>query len=219
MKKSILTSLIAASALFSGAAVAGSYTADAGYTAADTAAMAGSQANYLDGLYVGVGINRSSDEKSTTEFNGLTVSEQGTRNYGWGFLVGHNITDMFAMEFAYNSFGKNTFNDANGDEASSYYQMWDTAISGVVNSPVFFGVSGHAKLGAAYLSEKYKGGDVTSSTATTTLVYGLGVQYAIDQFAVSFDWTRFENNDNQSDASSGMYVPDQLSLNLIYSFA
>ncbi|MCD8499791.1 MAG: hypothetical protein LRY43_01435 [Gammaproteobacteria bacterium] len=107
MKKSILTSLIAASALFSGAAVAGSYTADAGYTAADTAAMADSQANYLDGLYVGVGINHSADDKSTNEFAGVTTSKLDTSNYGWGFLVGRNITDMFAMEVAYNSFGKN----------------------------------------------------------------------------------------------------------------
>ncbi|MCD8524234.1 MAG: porin family protein [Gammaproteobacteria bacterium] len=205
--------------MFSGAAVAGSYTADAGYTAADTAAMADSQANYLDGLYVGVGINHSADDKSTNEFAGVTTSKLDTSNYGWGFLVGRNITDMFAMEVAYNSFGKNTFSDGNGDETSSYYQMWDTAISGVVNSPVFFGVSGHAKLGAAYLSEKSKEGNLTSSSATTTLVYGLGVQYAIDQFAVSFDWTRFENNDNQSQTSSSMYVPDQFSLNLIYSFA
>ncbi len=220
MKKSVLTSLIAASALFTGVAFAGGYTADAGYTAADTSAMAGSQSGLFDGLYVGAGVNHSAQNESKTSVNGVTAGQLDTSNYGWSVLVGKNLTELFAIELAYNSFGKNTFTDSTGATVNDYYQIWDTSVMGVFNSPSFSGFSAHAKAGAAYLSEKGKTGSTKLATSSaTTLAYGLGVQYAFDQFALSFDWTRFENNNNQSTQTGNMYVPDQFGLNLIYTFA
>lgn len=223
MKKSVLTTLIAASALFTGVAFAGSYAADAGYTAADTSAMAGNENGFLDGLYVGVGVNHSTDSTAKQTVDGTIVADLDTTNYGYGVLVGKNLTEMFAIELAYNSFGKNTFKDSTGAVVSDYYQNWDTAVSGVVNSPSFGGFSAHAKGGVAYLSEKGKvvSGDETTLTTSGqgTFVLGLGVQYAIDQFALSFDWTRFQTSSNASVESSSMYIPDQYGLNLIYTFA
>lgn len=223
MKKSVLTTLIAASALFAGVAFAGSYAADAGYTAADTSAMAGSENSLLDGLYVGVGVNHSADNTAKVTVNGTTSTDLDTTDYGYGLLVGKNLTDMFAIELAYNSFGKNTFTDNSGEVVSDYYQNWDTSVSGVINSPSFDGFSAHAKGGVAYLSEKGKvvadGDTSVDSSAQATLVLGLGVQYTMDQFALSFDWTRFQSSNNSSAESANMYTPDQYGLNLIYTIA
>jgi hypothetical protein len=222
MKKSVLTSLIAASALFAGVAFAGGYTADAGYTAADTSASAGNANSLLDGLYVGVGVNHSAENESKKTFNDVTTSELDTSNYGWSALVGKNLNDIFAVELSYNSFGKNTFTNTLGEVSADYYQLWDTSVVGVINSPSFSGFSAHAKAGAAYLSEKGKTGieGVTLETSSaTTLVYGLGLQYNFDRFGLSFDWTRFQNNSNQNTTSGDLYVPDQFGLNFIYTIA
>lgn len=223
MKKSVLTSLIAASALFTGVAFAGGFAADAGYTSADTSAMAGSENGFLNGMYVGVGVNHSTENTAKTTVNDLTVTDLDTSDYGFGVLVGKNLTDMFAVELAYNSFGKNSFKNSDGDVYADFYQTWDTSISGVINSPSFDGFSAHAKGGVAYLSEKAKfiDGDTTqvSSSAQGTFVYGLGLQYALDKIALSLDWTRFQGNNNTSYEAGNMYLPDQYSLNLIYTFA
>lgn len=220
MKKSVLTSLIAASALFTGVAFAGSYTADAGYTAADTSAMAGSENGFLQGLYAGVGINHTTQDKASVTTDGTTTSDLDTTNNGYGLLVGKHVNDMFALELGYNSYGKNTFTDSTGATTNDYYQMWSSTVMAVANSAAYCGVSAHAKGGVGYISEKSKveSTDTVSANATGSLVFGVGLEYQIQQFAVSLDWTRFQANNNNG-AAADLYAPDEYSLNLIYNFA
>lgn len=243
MKKSVLTSLIAASAFLSTAVFAGSYAADAGYTAADTSAVAGNQNSFLDSLYVGVGINRTSDNNqkdtvySSTGTN-TVQTDTGTQKVGYDFLIGKHFNDMFAIEAGYNTYGTNTFNysaDSTNVASNSYYGMWSGTVLGVISSPAYSGFSAHVKLGAAYFSENEKVSFVDADTAYIKSsysgfnpAYGFGIQYALDKFEVSLDWTRIDisnstinnsstNSSNADVGSVSVYAPDQLSLNLIYN--
>ena len=221
MKKSILTSLIAASALFTGVAFAGSYAADAGYTAADTSAMAGNDA-LAQGWYVGLGTNRTAQGKyNVTVANSTETLSADAQKFGLGVLVGKKLTDMFAIEAAYNSYGTNTY--SNSTSEVDYYGMWSTTVMGVVNSPAWNGLSAHVKAGPAYFSENSKGTNgsavVTGSYAGANLAYGIGAQYDFKQFGVSADWTRINvSSENSNFSDAGVYAPDQFSLNLLYNF-
>lgn len=227
MKKSVLTSLIAASALFTGVAFAGSYTADAGYTSADTSAMAGSENDLLQGLYVGVGINKSATNTNTTT-TGEDETASGSVNsskYGYGVLVGKKLTDMFAAELSYNSYGKNAYNDS-ATQTTTYDPMWSTMLMGVVNSPAYHGVSVHAKGGVAYTSvTTHVDNSGTESSESqyrgTNFAYGFGLEYDFNQFGVSADWTRVqtEASGTNGDSSTSQYVPDVYSLTFLYNFA
>ncbi len=220
MKKSILTSLIAASALFTGVAFAGSYTADAGYTAADTAALAASENNFLQGLYVGVGVNRAAaDSASYYTVDGDEVST-GKQNMGGGLFVGRKFSDMFAVELGYNVYGKNTFTNSENEASQEDYQMTSTTLMGVVNSPSFNNISAHGKIGAAYYNQATKQTDADGNElslanySAADLAFGFGLQYNINQFGVSLDWTRIQPGQNSS-----IDIPDQFGLNFIYNFA
>lgn len=221
MKKSVLTSLIAASALFTGVAFAGSYTADAGYTSADTSAVAGND-SLAQGWYVGLGTNRTAQGKyNLTVANNTQSLSADTQKYGVGVLVGKKLTDMFAIEAAYNSYGTDTF--SNSAATVDYYGMWSTTVMGVVNSPAWNGLSAHAKAGAAYFSENWKNtvgaGSSSGSYAGANFAYGFGAEYDYKQFGVSADWTRINVGDNNSSyTDTGIYAPDQFSLNLLYNF-
>lgn len=224
MKKSILTSLIAASAMFTGVAFAGSYSADAGYTAADTSAMAGNSF-FGQGWYAGVGINRTAQNDYTvdaTSTTGSTSLKADTQKIGYDVLVGKKLNDLFAVELGYNTYGTNTFTNDAGAEAD-FYGMWSTTVMGVVNSPAINGFSAHAKAGAAYFSENSKNTidetTVSSSYSGANFAYGFGAQYDFKQFGVSLDWTRIAVTDNNSNfTDSSVYAPDQYSLNFLYNF-
>ncbi len=219
MKKSVLTSLIAASALFTGVAFAGSYTADAGYTSADTSAMAGSENSFLQGLYVGVGVNRTANDKSDVTVDDVQLSA-GKQNFGGGFFVGRKFSDTIAVEFGHNFYGKNTYTTTGSDAQQDNYQMRSTTLMGVINSPAFNNVTAHLKVGAAYYNQVTKNTDASGAElsvvkySATDLAFGFGLQYNIDQFAVSIDWTRIQPN-----TDSNVSIPDQFGLNFMYNFA
>lgn len=224
MKKSVLTSLIAASALFTGVAFAGSYTADAGYTSADTSAMAGSENGFLQGLYVGVGVNKSATNTNTTTTGEDEVASTSVNSskYGYGVLVGRKLTDMFATELSYNSYGKNAYNNSDGS-VTTYDPMWSTMLMGVVTSPAFYGISAHAKGGLSYNSvtthvdtNGVEGSE--SQYRGTNFAYGFGLEYDYDQFGLSFDWTRVQTQSNSTNGGTdNVYIPDVYSLNFIYN--
>jgi len=218
--------LIAASALFTGVAFAGSYTADAGYTSADTSAMAGSENSFLQGLYVGVGVNKSATNTNTTTTGADETASTSVNSskYGYGVLVGRKLSDMFAAELSYNTYGKNAYNNADGS-TTTYDPMWSTMLMGVVSSPSFYGMSVHGKGGVSYNS-------VTSHVATdgveasesqyrgTNLAYGFGLEYDYKQFGLSADWTRVQTQSNSTNGgTSTVYVPDVYSLTFLYNFA
>ena len=226
MKKSVLTSLIAASALFTGVAFAGSYTADAGYTSADTSAMAGETNDFLQGLYVGVGVNKSATN-SNTETTGASETADDSitsSKYGYNVLVGRHLNEMFAAELSYNSYGKNETTDEGDNEVTTHDPMWSTMLMGVVNSPAFHGMTVHGKAGAAYSS-------VTTHVTTTDNVetsesqyrganfaYGFGLEYDYNQFGVSFDWTRVQTQTSGTNGDTDdLYIPDVYSVNFIYN--
>lgn len=225
MKKSVLTSLIAASALFTGVAFAGGYTADAGYTAADTSAMAGDESSLGQGWYVGVGVNRSatnsvSATQTNTDGEQVQNSTATSTKYGFDILAGKKFTDMFAVEASYNSYGRNEFGTTGTEGNSTYDPMWSTMLMGVVSTPAYEGFSAHAKGGLAYYSVTGTSTDadidsVSTQYRGTNLAYGLGVEYDYRQFGLSFDWTRIEASDNN--AADSIYIPDQYSLNFIYN--
>ena len=223
MKKSILTSLIAASALFTGVAFAGSYTADAGYTAADTSAMAGSENDFLQGLYVGVGVNKSAtNTNNETEGANESADDSITSSkYGYNLLVGRHLNEMFAAELSYNSYGKNETTDEN--VVTTNDPMWSTMLMGVVSSPAFHGVSVHGKGGVAYSSVTTH---VTTDNVQTSesqyrgsnFAFGFGAEYDYNQFGVSFDWTRVQTQTSGTNGSSdSVYIPDVYSLNFLYN--
>lgn len=223
MKKSVLTSLILATAVFTGTAFAGSYTADAGYTAADTSAVAGDD-SLSQGWYVGAGINKTAQNNFNENYNQLEVTEQAdTQKVGFGLLVGKHLNETFAAELGYNSYGTNSFTA--GSAESNFYGMRSITAFGVANTPSLAGVSAHGKLGAAYFAENWKntedGVSVQSGTYSgANLAYGFGLQYTFDRFAVSLDWTRIEvqsGNSSTADTTSEIYAPDQYSLNFIYN--
>ncbi|MES2203633.1 MAG: hypothetical protein V4496_00280 [Pseudomonadota bacterium] len=226
MKKSVLTSLIAASALFTGVAFAGSYTADAGYTAADTSAMAGSENGFLQGLYVGVGVNKSATNTNTTTIGDTDVDSTSVNSskYGYGVLVGKKLNDIFAAELSYNSYGKNAYNNADGS-TTTYDPMWSTMLMGVVNSTAYYGISGHLKGGVSYnsVTTHVATDGVTSSESQyrgANLAYGLGLEYDYKQFGLSADWTRVQTQSNSTNGgTSNVYVPDVYSLTFLFNFA
>lgn len=223
MKKSVLTSLILATAVFTGTAFAGSYTADAGYTAADTSAMAGNQSGFLDALYVGVGVN-----KSATNSNYQTSGEEETPSdtitsskYGYNLFVGKKLNELFAVELSYNSYGKNE--TTAGDVVTTNGPMWSTMLMGVVTSPSYYGISVHGKAGAAYSSVTThvdtNGAETSESQYRgSNFAYGFGLEYDYNQFGVSFDWTRVQTESTGTlNNTVDMYIPDVYSLNFIYN--
>lgn len=222
MKKSVLTSLIAASALFTGVAFAGSYTADAGYTAADTSAMTSETNSFLQDLYVGVGFNKSATS-TNTETQGVdeTADDNITSSkYGFNLLLGKHLNETFAAELSYNSYGKNEYTDET--VVTTYSPQWSTMLLAVVNSASYHGVSAHAKLGASYNS-------VTTHVDTDGVqtsesqyrganpAFGFGVQYNYDQFGLSLDWTRVQTQASGTNGDESAYIPDVYSLNFIYN--
>lgn len=225
MKKSVLTSLIAASALFTGVAFAGNYGADANYTAADTSAMAGSESSLGQGWYVGVGVNRSATNSislTTKNADGEQTNNASATStkYGYDVLAGKKFTDMFAVEASYNTYGKNTFGVTGTEDNATYDPLWSTMLMGVVSTPAYEGFTAHAKGGLAYYSVTGTQTGAASSTNDsqyrgTNLAYGLGVEYDYRQFGLSFDWTRIDAS--QNNAGDDVYVPDQYSLNFIYN--
>lgn len=224
MKKSILSSLVAASALFSATAFAGGYVADSGYTAADTSSMAESQSHsMLDGFYAGIGTNHTANTTSKTSNDGV-VSNLDTTDFGWNIFAGRKVNEYLAFELGYSSFGDNTFENADEVTTADYYNTWIVSALGKVMSPSYCGISAYFKAGVAYLNQESNllqsdNSTLHSDYAAGTLAYGFGLQYSYDKFDIALDWLRFQNNNsNGSNSSSNMYFPDQYSLNVGYNF-
>lgn len=218
MKKSVLTSLIAASALFAGAAVAGNY-ADEAYATTPAA----STESLMQGWYVGAGVNHTANTTAKQENDTTGVeSDLETTDYGWNIFVGRNFTESFAFELGYSSYGDNTFENAAGTTTANYYNTWAVTALGKVISPSFYGVSAYLKAGVAYLNQESKvletEGTQDSQYSTGTLAYGFGLQYNYDRFGVALDWLRFQNNNTNDVVGNSMYFPDEYSLNLMYNF-
>jgi hypothetical protein len=238
MKKSILSTLMATSVLFSGMAFADS----------DTTAVTVNDTDWSKGWYVGAGINKTANNnyQENSNYNYTDIENYGqyslsadTQKLGFGVLVGKHVNQTFAVEASYNAYGTNSFTGTSssnyqgtynaGNQDDNFYGLWSTSLLGVLSSPVVSGFSAHVKGGAAYFSENWKNTFTptvsnvysyvdTGSYSGASFSYGFGFQFDYKQFGLSFDWTRIDLNVSTTNYESGAYVPDQYSVTLLYNF-
>jgi hypothetical protein len=128
---------------------------------------------------------------------------------------------LFAVEFGYNSYGTNSY-EANNTTTLNYYGMHSVTAMGVINSPSLDGLTAHLKAGAAYFGENWKNEatGASGSYSGANPAFGFGLQYNIDNFGISLDWTRIavtSGNSATSNDFNDVYAPDQYSLTFLYN--
>lgn len=154
-----------------------------------SAAMAMGTANAADvshGLYSGIGVNNTIAH--TRDGAQLDIDKNASR--AAGAFLGYKFNNWFSTEVSYNDLGEVKLNDGKGDIATKAY-----GLSAIGEVPMFAGVIGYARVGAAYTqSDEAIRQSGAKHADNTTPVYGVGMKYQFQEVPVfaRLEYTRYD---------------------------
>ncbi|MFC0269450.1 outer membrane beta-barrel protein [Kushneria aurantia] len=155
-------------------------------------------ADTSNGIYSGVGVgNTIVHDANVSGFSDnatLTNSRVSDNNdTAQSAFVGYKFNDWFSTEINYADLGEI---DYTSDQGSGNYKTKTYSLSAIGELPLFYGVSGYARVGAAYWDADAEG--PASNQYGTDPVYGLGLKYQFETVPV-FARAEYRRYDMDSD--------------------
>ncbi|OHV11840.1 outer membrane beta-barrel protein [Kushneria phosphatilytica] len=169
------------------------------------APMANAADGTSSGLYSGVGAgNTISHDWDPQEFGGHS-SAAGDRvddnnDAAQNAFIGYKYNDWFSTEIGYTDFGKIGFT-GNGQDGG--YKTKAYSLSAIGEMPIWNGLSGYARVGAAYWKANGRGnfadGSDVSNEYGTDPIYGVGLKYQFSDSVPLFGRLEYTRYDFDSD--------------------
>ncbi|WP_158521512.1 outer membrane beta-barrel protein [Kushneria konosiri] len=162
-------------------------------------------ADTSSGIYSGVGVGSAqvhdADVSSFSENNTVSGSRITDNNdTAQSAFVGYKFNDWFSTEINYADLGDIAYD---ADQGSGHYQTKAYSLSAIGELPLFYGVSGYARVGAAYWKANAQEGPASNQYGTDP-VYGLGLKYQFETVPVfaRAEYTRYDmDSDYKIDAA------------------
>ena len=151
-------------------------------------AMAIGTANAADvshGLYSGIGVNNTIAH--TRDGGDLSIDKNSSRDAG--AFVGYKFNNWFSTEVGFNDLGEVKL--TNGDKIGTKAY----GLSAIGEIPMFAGVVGYARVGAAYTkSDETIRQSGAKHADNTSPVYGVGMKYQFQEVPVfaRLEYTRYD---------------------------
>ncbi|WP_456267192.1 outer membrane beta-barrel protein [Kushneria sp. AK178] len=156
------------------------------------------------GIYSGVGAGSAQvhDADISSFSSGTQTGDRITDNNdtAQSAFVGYKFNDWFSTEINYADLGDI---DYTSDQGSGNYQTKTYSLSAIGELPLFYGVSGYARVGAAYWKANAQSGPASNEYGTDP-VYGLGLKYQFETVPVfaRAEYTRYDlDSDYKIDAA------------------
>ncbi|MFN3235050.1 MAG: porin family protein [Gammaproteobacteria bacterium] len=208
MRKSTLCALLAASGL---AVVAGSSFAGA-YAPAERYAPPAPASVYDTAWYVGVGINHDA------QFDYETSSyDYDNQDVGANLFIGKQVNRFFSMQLDFSMIGDGDTDGKGSNANTSFSNMYALGLLGYARYPIFNMLNAYAKMGVSYFTADYD--TDCADLDMLGFTYGAGLEADFGKWGVRLDYTRItRNGNNNPDPWEAGYIPDLISLNVLYRF-
>ncbi|REC96128.1 outer membrane beta-barrel protein [Kushneria indalinina] len=156
------------------------------------------------GIYSGVGVGSAQVHDadvgsfSSGDLSGDRITDNN--DTAQSAFVGYKFNDWFSTEINYADLGDI---DYATDQGNGRYQTKAYSLSAIGELPLFYGVSGYARVGAAYWKANAQEGPASNQYGTDP-VYGLGLKYQFETIPVfaRAEYTRYDmDSDYRIDAA------------------
>jgi len=148
------------------------------------------------GPYAGISVGQT--EVDYEGVSGTSIVEDS--DTGFKIFGGYNVNKHFAVELTYHDLGNN---EVTIGSATADIDLSAISIAAIGKLPVNEQFTAFGKLGYADLDAEMNTNTTTTSVSETDLLYGLGVQYKLDQIELRAEWEVINNDDKISTFSLG----------------
>jgi OOP family OmpA-OmpF porin len=149
-------------------------------------------------FYVGGAVGKT--EVDYVEFAGVTVTDDSDTS--WKLFAGYNFNENFAVEFAYQDLGDNSFEYLNVP-ATADGEAYSLAL--LAKLPMGEQAEAYAKLGYARVDAEVSAGGLTLGADDSDVLYGLGVSYSVTETVdLRLEWERMDFDDEIDTYSLGV---------------
>lgn len=155
-------------------------------------------ADTSSGIYSGVGVGSAkvhdADVNNFSDSNLTGDRITDSHDTAQSAFVGYKFNDWFSTEINYADLGAVEYS---ADQGNGAYETKTYSLSAIGELPLFYGVSGYARVGAAYWKANAKEGAADNQYGTDP-VYGLGLKYQFETVPV-FARAEYRRYDMDSD--------------------